>query len=152
MNEVSLVKLDVGYLSGATNFNELSISHGCQKDTVKWQKRKRKEKQITTIWRSMPWCWKVGRRVKRLCKTKVCEEIHKGVQLYSFEHGCSFRANNHYSKLIFEDNLVYKLQICLDRSKCSNYSLLLGVLCWVIGCSNRSQLWAEKCLPCKHKD
>lgn len=45
MNEVSLVKLDVGYLSGATNFNELSISHGCQKDTVKWQKRKRKEKQ-----------------------------------------------------------------------------------------------------------
>lgn len=35
MIEISFLKLDVGYISGATHFNELSISHGSQKDTVK---------------------------------------------------------------------------------------------------------------------
>lgn len=35
MIEISFFKLDVGYISGATHFNELSTSRGGQKDTVK---------------------------------------------------------------------------------------------------------------------
>lgn len=71
MIEVSFFKLDLGYISGATHFNELSISHGCQKDTVKWQKIKEKQKS-SPYEEACPGLAKVGGHVKRLCKTKVC--------------------------------------------------------------------------------